>query len=90
MTMMRASSIRLIVPFVGVLLSIGTQNSVARASTTAAVPAVNTAAGLGLKGYDPYLHNGYVGQSLWSLNKSGNIASADHNWPEYRKKDLGQ
>jgi YHS domain-containing protein len=140
------------------------QNSIAGDSTVAAVSAVNTAAGLGLKGYDPvayftqgrptpgidqytyswkgvtyrfasadnlerfktdpekylpqyggycayamsldriadidpsrwaildgklYLNNGYVAQSLWSLNKSGNISSADRNWPQYPKKEVG-
>ena len=33
-----------------------------------------------------YLNNGFVAQSLWSLNKSGNIESADHNWPQYPKE----
>jgi YHS domain-containing protein len=33
-----------------------------------------------------YLNNGYLAQDLWSLNKSGNIASADQNWPLYPKK----
>ena len=33
-----------------------------------------------------YLNNGYLAQELWSLNKSGNIVSADHNWPLYPKK----
>ena len=33
-----------------------------------------------------YLNNGYLAQDLWSLNKSGNIASADRNWPLYPKK----
>jgi YHS domain-containing protein len=33
-----------------------------------------------------YLNNGFIAQDLWSLNKSGNIASADHNWPLYPKK----
>jgi YHS domain-containing protein len=28
-----------------------------------------------------YLNNGYLAQSLWSLDKSGNIQSADRNWP---------
>jgi len=33
-----------------------------------------------------YLNNGYLAQDLWALNKSGNIASADQNWPLYPKK----
>jgi YHS domain-containing protein len=33
-----------------------------------------------------YLNNGRIAQDLWSLNKSGNIASADRNWPLYPKK----
>jgi YHS domain-containing protein len=33
-----------------------------------------------------YLNNGYIAQDLWSLNKSGNIAAADRNWPLYPKK----
>jgi len=37
-----------------------------------------------------YLNNGFFAQSLWSLNKSGNIASADHNWPQYPKKPVGE
>jgi YHS domain-containing protein len=37
-----------------------------------------------------YLNNGLFAQSLWSLNKSGNIASGDRNWPEYPKKPVGQ
>ena len=37
-----------------------------------------------------YLNNGFFAQSLWSLNKSGNIASANHNWPQYPKKPVGE
>jgi YHS domain-containing protein len=37
-----------------------------------------------------YLNNGYLAQSLWSLNKSGNIASGDRNWPLYPKKGAGE
>jgi hypothetical protein len=37
-----------------------------------------------------YLNNGFFAQSLWSLNKSGNIASGDRNWPQYPKKPVGQ
>jgi YHS domain-containing protein len=33
-----------------------------------------------------YLNNGFIAQDLWSLNKSGNITSADRNWPLYPKK----
>jgi YHS domain-containing protein len=33
-----------------------------------------------------YLNNDFLAQNLWSLNKSGNIASADRNWPLYPKK----
>ena len=33
-----------------------------------------------------YLNNGFIAQDLWSLNKSGNIVSADRNWPLYPKK----
>jgi len=32
-----------------------------------------------------YLNNGLVAQSLWSLNKSGNIKSGDRNWKQYPK-----
>ena len=32
-----------------------------------------------------YLNNGLVAQSLWSLNKSGNITSGDRNWRVYPK-----
>ena len=28
-----------------------------------------------------YLNNGFLAQSLWSLDKTGNIARGDHNWP---------
>jgi YHS domain-containing protein len=28
-----------------------------------------------------YLNNGFFAQSLWSLDKSGNIAKGDQNWP---------
>jgi YHS domain-containing protein len=28
-----------------------------------------------------YLNNGFFAQSLWSLDKSGNIVRGDHNWP---------
>ena len=37
-----------------------------------------------------YLNNGYFAQSLWSLIKSGNIASGDRNWPAYPKKAIGE
>jgi YHS domain-containing protein len=32
-----------------------------------------------------YLNNGLVAQSLWSLNKSGHIASGNRNWAQYPK-----
>src|SRR5260370_27653381 len=32
-----------------------------------------------------YLNNGFVAQSLWSVNKSGHIASGDRNWALYPK-----
>ena len=28
-----------------------------------------------------YLNNGFLAQSLWSLDKSGNIVRGDRNWP---------
>jgi YHS domain-containing protein len=28
-----------------------------------------------------YLNNGFLAQTLWSLDKSGNIARGDQNWP---------
>ena len=28
-----------------------------------------------------YLNNGFLAQTLWSLDKAGNIADGDHNWP---------
>jgi YHS domain-containing protein len=28
-----------------------------------------------------YLNNGFLAQTLWSFDKSGNIARGDHNWP---------
>jgi YHS domain-containing protein len=37
-----------------------------------------------------YLNNNFFAQSLWSLNKSGNITSADRNWPLYPKKAVGE
>jgi YHS domain-containing protein len=37
-----------------------------------------------------YLNNGFVAEKLWSLNKSGNIVSADRNWPVYPKKATGE
>ena len=163
--MMCASRLRFILLLFGTLLLTSAPNSVAADSPTSPVPAVNTAAGLGLKGYDPvayftqgrptpgidqytyswkgvtyrfasadnlerfktdpekylpqyggycayamsldriadidpsrwaivkgklYLNNGFVAQSLWSVNKTGNIASADRNWPLYPKKEVGQ
>jgi YHS domain-containing protein len=37
-----------------------------------------------------YLNNGFFAEKLWSLNKSGNIASGDRNWPVYPKKAAGE
>ena len=28
-----------------------------------------------------YLNNGFLAQTLWSLDKAGNIARGDQNWP---------
>ena len=28
-----------------------------------------------------YLNNGFLAQTLWSFDKSGNIERGDHNWP---------
>jgi YHS domain-containing protein len=35
-----------------------------------------------------YLNNNFFSQTLWSLDKSGNIVKGDHNWPLVPK--LGQ
>jgi YHS domain-containing protein len=37
-----------------------------------------------------YLNNGFIAEKLWNLNKSGNIASGDRNWPQYPKKAVGE
>jgi YHS domain-containing protein len=37
-----------------------------------------------------YLNNGFVAEKLWSLNKSGNIVSADRNWPLYPREAAGE
>jgi YHS domain-containing protein len=37
-----------------------------------------------------YLNNNLLAQSLWSFNKSGNIAAADRNWPQYPKQAVGE
>ena len=37
-----------------------------------------------------FLNNGLIAQTLWSRNKSGNISSADHNWPSYPKQAEGK
>jgi hypothetical protein len=37
-----------------------------------------------------YLNNGYLSFRLWSLDKNGHIASADHYWPLYPKKPAGE
>ena len=34
-----------------------------------------------------YLNNGFIAQSLWSLDKSGNIARGDQNWPSIPKRE---
>jgi YHS domain-containing protein len=33
-----------------------------------------------------YLNNGFIAQRLWSLDKSGNIARGDRNWPSVPKR----
>jgi YHS domain-containing protein len=33
-----------------------------------------------------YLNNGFIAQSLWSLDKSGNIVRGDQNWPLIPKR----
>ena len=33
-----------------------------------------------------YLNNGFIAQSLWSLDKSGNIVRGDQNWPLISKR----
>ena len=37
-----------------------------------------------------YLNNGFVAEKLWSLDKSGNVASGDRNWPFYPEKAAGE
>jgi YHS domain-containing protein len=37
-----------------------------------------------------YLNNNYLSFHLWSLDKSGNIAAADHYWPLYPKTTAGE
>jgi YHS domain-containing protein len=37
-----------------------------------------------------YLNNNYLSFHLWSLDKSGNIASADRYWPLYPKEAFGE
>lgn len=37
-----------------------------------------------------YLNKGFIAEKLWNLNKSGNIASGDRNWPQYPKKAVGE
>jgi len=37
-----------------------------------------------------YLNNNFFAQGLWSLNKGGNIAAADRNWPVYPKTEVVQ
>lgn len=36
-----------------------------------------------------YLNNNFFAHSLWSVNKSGNIASADKNWAKWPKTAVG-
>jgi YHS domain-containing protein len=162
--MTSSQSIRMVVVLV-VALIVGLAGSGIAASENSAVPAVNAAAGIGVKGYDPaayftfgqptpgleqfaygwkgvtyrfasvenldrfkadpekylpqyggycayamsinriadidpsrwaivdgklYLNNNYLSYHLWSLDKSGNIASADRNWPLYPKKAVAE
>lgn len=159
------SGLAFFILLLGILLFTGVPASVAGDSPPSPVPAVNTADGLGIKGYDPvayftqgrptpgvdqyayrwngvtyrfayldnlerfktnpdeylpqyggycayamsldriadidpsrwaivdgklYLNNGFISQSLWSLNKNGNIASGDRNWPQYPKTAIGR
>jgi len=37
-----------------------------------------------------YLNNNYLSFHLWSFDKNGNIASADHYWPLYPKKAISE
>ena len=37
-----------------------------------------------------YLNNGFVAEKLWSLDKPGNIESADRNWPQLPKQPEGK
>jgi len=37
-----------------------------------------------------YLNNNLFAHTLWSVNKSGNIAAADRNWPVYPKTEVVQ
>src|SRR5262245_21595892 len=37
-----------------------------------------------------YLNNNFFSHGLWSLNKNGNIAAADRNWPVYPKTETVQ
>jgi hypothetical protein len=37
-----------------------------------------------------YLNNNYLSFHLWSLDKNVNIVSAEHYWPLYPKKAVGE
>lgn len=37
-----------------------------------------------------YLNNNFFAHTLWSVNKSGNIASADKNWAVWPKTAVGE
>jgi hypothetical protein len=37
-----------------------------------------------------YLNNNFLSYHLWSLDKNGRVASADHYWPLYPKKAVGE
>jgi len=37
-----------------------------------------------------YLNNNFFSQTLWSLNKSGRVASADRNWAVFPKATEGK
>jgi YHS domain-containing protein len=37
-----------------------------------------------------YLNNGFLAEKLWSLDRSGNVASGDRNWPLHPEKAAGE
>jgi hypothetical protein len=37
-----------------------------------------------------YLNNNFISQTLWSLDKSGSISSADRNWAVFPKAAEGK